>query len=135
MDCFVVFCWTILKCAKFQSNVIKCGRSLRVWARSFYFAHNELILFLHFHIDYFLFVAHIHISSYHFILWRNFLCHKLRKLFFLCVTPNILNGFHVASYVFLGQPPKDHWCVIPDLINSNWSDSQMRTISASSATT
>lgn len=53
-----------------------------------------------------------------------------RKLFFLCVTPNILNGFHVSSYVFLGQPPKDHWCNIYELRNSTFSDSQMRNISS-----
>ncbi|XP_031618292.1 organic cation transporter protein isoform X1 [Contarinia nasturtii] len=52
------------------------------------------------------------------------------KLFFLCVTPNILNGFHVSSYVFLGQPPKDYWCDINELKNSNFSDHQKRTISS-----
>lgn len=52
-----------------------------------------------------------------------------RKLFFLCVTPNILNGFHVSSYVFLGQP-KDFWCSVPDLTNSSWTDDQIRAISS-----
>lgn len=58
-------------------------------------------------------------------------CHSfVRKLFFLCVTPNILNGFHVSSYVFLGQLPDEHWCVIPELMDSNYTENQMRTISS-----
>lgn len=54
----------------------------------------------------------------------------VRKLFFLCVTPNILNGFHVSSYVFLGQLPTEHWCVIPELMSSNYSMNQMRNLSS-----
>ncbi|KAG4075613.1 hypothetical protein HA402_003438 [Bradysia odoriphaga] len=50
-------------------------------------------------------------------------------LFILCTVPNILNGFHVSSYVFLGKMPTSFWCVIPDLLEANWTTEQMRTLS------
>lgn len=50
-------------------------------------------------------------------------------LFILCATPNILNGFHVSSYVFLGKMPTSFWCVIPELKEANWTTEQMRTLS------
>ncbi|KAH8306428.1 hypothetical protein KR018_011161 [Drosophila ironensis] len=51
-------------------------------------------------------------------------------IFFLCVTPNILNGFHVSSYTLLGHLPEDQWCGIPELQSTNWTLAQKREISA-----
>ncbi|XP_036324369.1 organic cation transporter protein isoform X1 [Rhagoletis pomonella] len=51
------------------------------------------------------------------------------SLFFLCVTPNILNGFHVASYTLLGHLPDDQWCAVADLQSTNWTVEQQRNIS------
>ncbi|XP_036673347.3 organic cation transporter protein [Drosophila suzukii] len=50
-------------------------------------------------------------------------------IFFLCVTPNILNGFHVSSYTLLGHLPDDQWCGITDLQDTNWTLAQKREIS------
>ncbi|EDW67546.1 organic cation transporter protein [Drosophila virilis] len=50
-------------------------------------------------------------------------------IFFLCVTPNILNGFHVSSYTLLGHLPEDQWCGIDELRNTNWTLAQKRSIS------
>ncbi|KAI9584726.1 organic cation transporter protein [Glossina fuscipes] len=50
-------------------------------------------------------------------------------LFFLCITPNILNGFHVNSYTMLGHLPDDQWCEIDDLRNTNWTIDQILSIS------
>ncbi|XP_053946998.1 organic cation transporter protein [Anastrepha ludens] len=50
-------------------------------------------------------------------------------LFFLCVLPNILNGFHVSSYTLLGHLPEDQWCVVSDLQSTNWSVGEQRHIS------
>ncbi|XP_068157504.1 organic cation transporter protein [Drosophila tropicalis] len=49
-------------------------------------------------------------------------------IFFLCVTPNILNGFHVSSYTLLGHLPDDQWCGISDLQSTNWTTEQKRNI-------
>ncbi|KAH8247416.1 hypothetical protein KR038_003759 [Drosophila bunnanda] len=51
-------------------------------------------------------------------------------IFFLCVTPNILNGFHVSSYTLLGHLPDDQWCGIPELQATNWTLAQRREIAA-----
>lgn len=51
-----------------------------------------------------------------------------RAIFFLCVTPNILNGFHVSSYTLLGHLPDDQWCGIEDLRATNWTLAQKRRI-------
>uniref|UniRef100_A0A1B0CRA0 Putative organic cation transporter protein n=1 Tax=Lutzomyia longipalpis TaxID=7200 RepID=A0A1B0CRA0_LUTLO len=53
----------------------------------------------------------------------------LWKIFILCVTPNILNGFHVSSYVFLGALPESYYCVVPELLAAGWTPEQMRNIS------
>ncbi|EDV90529.1 organic cation transporter protein [Drosophila grimshawi] len=50
-------------------------------------------------------------------------------LFLLCVTPNILNGFHVSSYTLLGHLPDDQWCGIEELQLTNWTLAQQRSIS------
>ncbi|XP_065072547.1 organic cation transporter protein [Ochlerotatus camptorhynchus] len=50
-------------------------------------------------------------------------------LFILCLTPNILNGFHVSSYVFLGQMPDNYYCVVPDLLQRGWTHDEIRNIS------
>ncbi|XP_055370812.1 organic cation transporter protein [Condylostylus longicornis] len=50
------------------------------------------------------------------------------SLFFLCVTPNILNGFHVSSYVFLGHIPEEVHCSVDVLRDANWTTSQIRNI-------
>lgn len=49
-----------------------------------------------------------------------------RKIFLLCVTPNILNGFHLNSYIFLAKDPSYHFCMIDVLKNNGWSEDQMR---------
>ncbi|ETN63189.1 organic cation transporter [Anopheles darlingi] len=55
-------------------------------------------------------------------------------LFILCLTPNILNGFHVSSYVFLGQMPKNYYCTVPLLQKAGWNHEEIRTITAPSGT-
>uniref|UniRef100_T1PCT3 Major Facilitator Superfamily protein n=1 Tax=Musca domestica TaxID=7370 RepID=T1PCT3_MUSDO len=50
------------------------------------------------------------------------------SLFFLCVLPNILNGFHVNSYTMLGYLPEDQWCEVDDLQSANWTEEQKRSI-------
>ncbi|XP_017856177.1 PREDICTED: organic cation transporter protein [Drosophila arizonae] len=50
-------------------------------------------------------------------------------IFFLCVTPNILNGFHVSSYTLLGHLPDDQWCGIDALQHTNWTLAEKRSIS------
>lgn len=49
-------------------------------------------------------------------------------MFILCITPNIINGFHVSSYVFLSKVPKEFFCVVPQLNHKNWSLEQIREI-------
>ncbi|XP_060648149.1 organic cation transporter protein [Drosophila nasuta] len=49
-------------------------------------------------------------------------------IFFLCVTPNILNGFHVSSYTLIGHQPDDPRCNVDDLRASNWTLEQKRSI-------
>ncbi|XP_037945811.1 organic cation transporter protein [Teleopsis dalmanni] len=56
-------------------------------------------------------------------------------LFFLCVTPNILNGFHVSSYTLLGYLPADKWCNVPELGSTNWTLEEKRTIVEGNTTT
>ncbi|XP_065354205.1 organic cation transporter protein [Calliphora vicina] len=51
------------------------------------------------------------------------------SIFFLCVLPNILNGFHVNSYTMIGHLPDDQWCSIEDLKTTNWTVDQIRSIS------
>uniref|UniRef100_A0A182NL70 Major facilitator superfamily (MFS) profile domain-containing protein n=1 Tax=Anopheles dirus TaxID=7168 RepID=A0A182NL70_9DIPT len=51
-------------------------------------------------------------------------------LFILCLTPNILNGFHVSSYVFLGQLPKNYYCMVPELLQAGWSHEEIRNITS-----
>ncbi|XP_055526448.1 organic cation transporter protein isoform X1 [Wyeomyia smithii] len=53
----------------------------------------------------------------------------LWTLFILCLTPNILNGFHVSSYVFLGKMPENYYCVVPDLMQKGWTHDEIRNIS------
>ncbi|KAL1390317.1 hypothetical protein pipiens_012432 [Culex pipiens pipiens] len=50
-------------------------------------------------------------------------------MFILCLTPNILNGFHVSSYVFLSQMPANYYCVMPDLLAHGWTHDEIRNIS------
>lgn len=50
-------------------------------------------------------------------------------MFFLATLPNILNGFHVSSYVFLGEMPDNYWCDIPVLSNASWTQDQILHIS------
>ncbi|XP_055903956.1 organic cation transporter protein [Eupeodes corollae] len=49
-------------------------------------------------------------------------------LFFLCVTPNILNGFHVSSYVLIGHIPEKMWCGVNELKDTNWTPDQIKSI-------
>lgn len=51
-----------------------------------------------------------------------------RKIFFLCVTPNILNGFHLNSYIFLAKEPSYHFCMIDVLSGNGWTDDQIRNL-------
>lgn len=50
-------------------------------------------------------------------------------MFLLCLTPNIFNGFHVNSYVFLATPPKNYYCLIPGLSSAGWTNDEIRNIS------
>lgn len=50
-------------------------------------------------------------------------------MFILCLTPNILNGFHVSSYVFLSQMPSNYYCVMPELLANGWTHDEIRNIS------
>ncbi|KAF4523032.1 hypothetical protein B566_EDAN012761 [Ephemera danica] len=56
----------------------------------------------------------------------------LRTLFILSCLPGILNGAHLASYVFLADD-SEHWCAVPELSQSGWSVQQIRNISLSFA--
>lgn len=55
-------------------------------------------------------------------------------LFFLCVTPNILNGFHVSSYVLIGHVPEKMWCEVNDLKYTNWTPEQIKSITETDLT-
>ncbi|XP_053679431.1 organic cation transporter protein [Anopheles nili] len=55
-------------------------------------------------------------------------------LFILCLTPNILNGFHVSSYVFLGQLPQNYYCMVPELVQAGWSHDEIRSITSPTGT-
>lgn len=55
-------------------------------------------------------------------------------LFFLCVTPNILNGFHVSSYVLIGHVPEKMWCEVNDLKDTNWTPEQIKSITETDLT-
>ncbi|XP_035891142.1 organic cation transporter protein-like [Anopheles stephensi] len=59
----------------------------------------------------------------------------LWALFILCLTPNILNGFHVSSYVFLGQLPKNYYCMVPELVGAGWSHEEIRNITSPTGST
>ncbi|KAK6621085.1 hypothetical protein RUM43_011391 [Polyplax serrata] len=54
----------------------------------------------------------------------------LWKIFLLCTIPSILNGLNLTSYVYLAEVPT-HWCDIPALESSNWTEEQIRLISSS----
>lgn len=54
------------------------------------------------------------------------LCLSPRKIFFLCVTPNILNGFHLNSYLFIAKDPSYHFCMVDELRSSGWTNDQLR---------
>lgn len=51
-----------------------------------------------------------------------------RLMFILCITPNIINGFHVSSYVFLSKMPETFFCVVPALNHKNYSYEEIRQI-------
>uniref|UniRef100_A0A182RHY7 MFS domain-containing protein n=1 Tax=Anopheles funestus TaxID=62324 RepID=A0A182RHY7_ANOFN len=59
----------------------------------------------------------------------------LWALFILCLTPNILNGFHVSSYVFLGQLPNNYYCMVPELLQAGWSHEEIRNITSPTGST
>ncbi|KAJ6637384.1 Solute carrier family 22 member 16 [Pseudolycoriella hygida] len=50
------------------------------------------------------------------------------------MTPGILNGLYVSSYVFLGHMPDDLTCVIPVLSQAYWTYDEMKNISTRSIT-
>lgn len=45
------------------------------------------------------------------------------------MTPGILNGLYVSSYVFLGHMPENLTCVIPKLTQAYWSYDEIKNIS------
>lgn len=45
------------------------------------------------------------------------------------MTPAILNGMHMYAYVFIGKIPENVTCVIPSLIDANWSYDDIKQIS------
>jgi hypothetical protein len=49
-------------------------------------------------------------------------------MFILCITPNIINGFHISSYVFLSKMPEEYYCTVQTLLNKNWEMEQIREI-------
>ena len=49
-------------------------------------------------------------------------------LFLLCITPNILNGLHLTSYIFLGQMPEKYHCNVKELVARGVPDSLIRDI-------
>lgn len=52
-----------------------------------------------------------------------------RMLFLIGTLPNILNGFHVSSYVFVGRMPDEYWCEVTALRDANWTRDNVITIS------
>lgn len=40
----------------------------------------------------------------------------------------MINGFHISSYVFFSQEPDDFHCMIPELVNNNWTHEEIRAI-------
>lgn len=52
-----------------------------------------------------------------------------RTIFFVAALPNMISGFHVWSYVFVGKMPNRFWCEIPELNNTTWTDEQKLYIS------
>lgn len=53
----------------------------------------------------------------------------LCTLFVLASSPGIFNSMHITSYVFISGNPK-FWCDIPELRKANWTDEEIRNISA-----
>uniref|UniRef100_A0A023F789 Putative synaptic vesicle transporter svop n=2 Tax=Triatoma infestans TaxID=30076 RepID=A0A023F789_TRIIF len=53
----------------------------------------------------------------------------LCTVFILASSPGIFNSMHITSYVFLSGNPK-FWCDIPELRKANWTDEEIRNISA-----
>lgn len=45
------------------------------------------------------------------------------------MTPGILNGLYVSSYVFLGHMPENLTCVIPTLTQAYWTHDEIKNIS------
>lgn len=45
------------------------------------------------------------------------------------MTPGILNGLYVSSYVFLGHMPDNLTCVIPTLTQAYWTNDEIKNIS------
>lgn len=44
----------------------------------------------------------------------------------LCVTPNIINGFHISSYVFFSKDPSAFYCAPYTSSSYDWSNDQIR---------
>lgn len=51
-------------------------------------------------------------------------------MFILCVTPNIINGFHISSYVFFSKDPDAFYCDLAHKTNdqnmAGWNGEQIR---------
>lgn len=62
-----------------------------------------------------------------FFLLLLFVC---RTLFIVAILPNIMNGFHLNSYVFVGKMPDQYWCDVPVLQQNGWSADRIRELSA-----
>lgn len=54
----------------------------------------------------------------------------LCTLFVVTALPNIMTGYHMNSYVFVGEMPADYWCEGRALHHSDWTTDQRRQISA-----
>lgn len=51
------------------------------------------------------------------------------------MTPNIINGFHISSYVFFSQDPKDFYCESQYLTqHTDWTKEQIRAVSTKNDT-
>ncbi|XP_075234003.1 organic cation transporter protein-like isoform X2 [Lycorma delicatula] len=56
----------------------------------------------------------------------------LWSIFALTTIPGMFNAMHIMSYVFLIDIPP-HWCKVPQLINANWTEQQIREVSTPNA--
>lgn len=105
---------------KIEKNHIKNFRCSTI--KQFY--ANSKLVFLAINFNVFLSLSKTHELTY----WLHIEClwffhviccllRLFRFMFLLCVTPNIINGFHISSYVFFSKDPEAFYCQVP--LNNN----------------